>query len=116
MLSADPSVAPESTSEPSASPASGTGSNGEGGGLALPGDERDAGGGGVPVGGMGGAVSTALDSLPGGLAVWAFPAFVMGVPGLLLLLAIGAQAIGALAWLPIVRKRLGSDMRHATRR
>ena len=65
---------------------------------------------------MGGAVSTALDSLPGGLAVWAFPAVVMSVPGLLLVLAIGAQAVGALAWLPIVRKRLGSDVSRGARR
>jgi hypothetical protein len=63
----------------------------------------------VPVGGLGGAVSTALDSLPGGLAVWAFPIFVMSVPGLLLIAAILAQAIGALAWLPVVRRRLGGS-------
>lgn len=109
-------MATGSPTEPSASPASGAGSSGGGGGLALPGDEDDTGGGEVPVGGMGGAVSTALNSLPGGLAVWAFPALVTSVPGLLLLLAIGAQAIGALAWLPIVRRRLGSDMRRGTRR
>ena len=71
----------------------------------------------MPVGGLGGAVSTALDSLPGGLAVWAFPAFVMSVPGLLLLIAIGAQAVGALVWLPVVRRRLGAyDVRKGARR
>ena len=82
----------------------------------LPGRDQ-AGGAAPPVGGLGGAVSAALDSLPGGLAVWAFPAFVMSVPGLLLILAIGAQALGALAWLPLVRRRLGgfelSRRRHA---
>lgn len=71
----------------------------------------------MPVGGLGGAVSTALNSLPGGLAVWAFPAFVMSVPGLLLLIAIGAQAVGALVWLPVVRRRLGAyDVRKGARR
>ena len=82
----------------------------------LPGGDQDPGRGQLPVGGMDGAVSTALNSLPGGLMVWAFPAFVMSVPGLLLVLAIGAQAFGALAWLPIVRKRLGSDVRRGVRR
>jgi hypothetical protein len=61
----------------------------------------------LPVNGLDGAVITALDGLPGGLLAWGYPAFVMTVPGLLLLLAVGAQAIGALAWLPLVRRRLG---------
>ena len=54
----------------------------------------------LPVNGLDGAVTAALDGLPGGLLAWGYPAFVMTVPGLLLLLAVGAQAIGALAWLP----------------
>ena len=49
----------------------------------------------------------ALDGLPGGMLAWGYPAFALTVPGLLLLLAVGAQAIGALAWLPLVRRRLG---------
>jgi hypothetical protein len=49
----------------------------------------------------------ALNSLPGGMLGWAYPTFVLSVPGILLLLAVGAQAFGAFAWLPIVRRRLG---------
>jgi hypothetical protein len=70
---------------------------------------NDGGSAALPIGGIGGAVTAALDSLPGGLAVWAYPAFVLSVPGLLLLLAIGAQALGALSWLPLVRRRLGAS-------
>jgi hypothetical protein len=78
-----------------------------------------AGSDGVAVGGIGAAATTALESLPGGLAVWAYPAFVLSVPGLLLLAAIGAQAIGALSWLPLVRRRLGTfdiSRRHRRKR
>jgi hypothetical protein len=38
---------------------------------------------------------------------WLVPGVAMTVPGLLLLLAILAQALGGLAWLPTVRRRLG---------
>jgi UPF0716 family protein affecting phage T7 exclusion len=39
---------------------------------------------------------------------WAVPGLVLSVPGLLLVLAvIGAQAVGAFAWLPVVRRRIG---------
>jgi hypothetical protein len=48
-----------------------------------------------------------LAALRGGFLAWSYPALVLSVPGALLLLAIGAQAIGALAWLPLVRRRLG---------
>jgi hypothetical protein len=40
---------------------------------------------------------------------WAVPGLVLSVPGLLIVLAvIAVQAIGAGAWLPIVRRRIGS--------
>jgi len=42
-----------------------------------------------------------------GLVVWAVPALVLTVPGLLLLLAVIAQAAGALLWLPVARRWLG---------
>ena len=42
-----------------------------------------------------------------GAIEWAVPAFVLGVPGLLLILAVGAQALVSLAWLPMVRRWLG---------
>lgn len=38
---------------------------------------------------------------------WAVPAFALGVPGLLLMIAVGAQAIVGVAWLPFVRRWLG---------
>ena len=43
----------------------------------------------------------------GGLVVWAVPALVLSVPGLLLLLAVLAQAAGGLLWLPVARRWLG---------
>jgi hypothetical protein len=44
-----------------------------------------------------------------GLGVeWGVPAFVMGVPGLLLILIVLAQSLGGSAWLPVVRRRIGS--------
>jgi hypothetical protein len=45
--------------------------------------------------------------MPDGLLGWSYPALVLTVPGLLLLLAVLAQAVGALAWIPIVRRSLG---------
>jgi UPF0716 family protein affecting phage T7 exclusion len=40
---------------------------------------------------------------------WAVPGLVMTVPGLLIVLAaIAAQALGAVAWLPVVRRRIGA--------
>jgi hypothetical protein len=43
----------------------------------------------------------------GGLVIWAVPALVLSVPGLLLLLAVLAQAAGALLWVPVARRWLG---------
>jgi hypothetical protein len=43
----------------------------------------------------------------GGLVIWAVPALVLSVPGLLLLLAVLAQAGGALLWVPVARRWLG---------
>jgi hypothetical protein len=40
---------------------------------------------------------------------WAVPGLVLSVPGLLIvLLAIAVQLLGAAAWLPIVRRRIGA--------
>ena len=39
---------------------------------------------------------------------WQVPGLLLSVPGLLLVLVVGLQLIGALAWLPVVRRRLGS--------
>ncbi len=38
---------------------------------------------------------------------WVVPGLVLTLPGLLLVLAITIQAIGAMAWLPLVRRRIG---------
>jgi hypothetical protein len=61
----------------------------------------------MPIGGLDGVTGGALGALPGGLLAWSYPALAMTVPGILLLIVIGAQALGALAWLPVVRRRLG---------
>jgi hypothetical protein len=39
---------------------------------------------------------------------WAVPGVILTGPGLLLIVLILAQAAGALAWLPIVRRRIGA--------
>ena len=39
---------------------------------------------------------------------WAVPALALTVPGLLLILAVLAQAIAGLVWLPVVRRWLGA--------
>lgn len=104
-----PSASPNATT-PGVTPAPPVPSDGSGGssgdGISLGGD-ADGGSGVEPVEGIGGAAIAALGVLPGGVLAWAYPALVISVPGILLLLAIGAQAIGALAWLPLVRRRLG---------
>jgi len=43
----------------------------------------------------------------GGLVEWAVPALVLSVPGLLLVIAVLAQAAGALFWVPVARRWLG---------
>lgn len=43
-----------------------------------------------------------------GSVEWAVPAFALGVPGLLLILAVGAQGLVSAAWLPMVRRWLGA--------
>ena len=39
---------------------------------------------------------------------WAVPSLVLAVPGLLLVLAVLAQAVGGVLWLPVIRRRIGS--------
>lgn len=69
----------------------------------------DDGGFSVGQGGLGpidGPISIGLVGFDG-LLEWAVPALVLTVPGLLLLLAVLAQSMGALLWLPITRRWLG---------
>jgi hypothetical protein len=62
------------------------------------------------VGGSGSAVSPAVISgLLGSLGAfeWLVPSALLAGPGLLLILTVLAQTTGALAWLPVVRRRIG---------
>ena len=43
-----------------------------------------------------------------GNLTWAVPSLVLAVPGLLLVLAVLAQAVGGVLWLPVIRRRIGS--------
>ena len=40
---------------------------------------------------------------------WQVPALVLSVPGLLVVVAVFLQVVGGLAWLPVIRRRLGGD-------
>jgi hypothetical protein len=42
-----------------------------------------------------------------GLLAWTVPGFAATVPGILLILFVLAQVLGGLAWLPVVRRRIG---------
>ena len=54
-------------------------------------------------------ISLAAAALGGlGSILWAVPSLILSVPGLLLVLAIAAQALGGLAWLPLARRKLGT--------
>ena len=44
-----------------------------------------------------------------GFDVWTVPAATLGVPGILLLVWVALQTVGALAWIPAVRKLRGSE-------
>lgn len=48
--------------------------------------------------------------------VWFVPAAAVGVPGLLVILWVGLQAVGTLAWIPAVRRMRGEDERRRRRR
>ena len=49
----------------------------------------------------------AIDLVGLGLFEWAVPSLVLGVPGLLVVIAVLAQASGALLWIPVARRWLG---------
>jgi VCBS repeat-containing protein len=56
-----------------------------------------------PIGGLTDVDVVGID----GLVTWAVPSLALSVPGLLLVLAVIAQTLGATAWLPVVRRWLG---------
>ena len=71
-----------------------------------------------PAIGVDDVVTSAFVNLPSGLIGWTYPALVTAVPGLLLLFAVAAQTLGALAWIPVVRRGLagvGIDRRRRPR-
>ena len=40
---------------------------------------------------------------------WQVPALALSVPGLIVVVAVFLQVVGGLAWLPVIRRRLGGD-------
>jgi hypothetical protein len=48
--------------------------------------------------------------------VWAVPTLALTVPGVLLVLAVMAQIAAGAAWMPIVRRKLGGAIAHASKR
>lgn len=106
------SVSSGDPSGPTTSPLSDDGPGGPdpAGRIKIPGDRGPD----EPVTGLADAAIGTLGGLPGGLLVWAYPVFIISVPGLLLLLAVAVQAAGAFAWLPVIRRRLGAfELRRA---
>lgn len=54
-------------------------------------------------------IDVSLAAMEGlGSLTWAVPSLVLAVPGLLLVLAVMAQAVGGVLWLPVIRRRIGS--------
>jgi len=56
---------------------------------------------------VGSIALSGLGALTFGGIDWLVPGVVLTVPGLLLVLVVLLQAAGALAWVPVVRRRLG---------
>jgi hypothetical protein len=108
-------AAPAATAVPAGSAGQGGGPKGAGGGrgtidpqsltvAARPGKDRIDG---PEIEGLTGAVASSFVEL--GIAGWSVPAVVVGVPGLLVLLVVALQLVGAASWLPFARRSLGSD-------
>jgi hypothetical protein len=74
-------------------------------------DDDPSGGGSAGPPGADGSIhfASGFDPSLGAGFTWAVPGLVLSVPGLLVVLAvILAQAFGAFAWLPLVRRRIGA--------
>ena len=95
--SPSPSPVPDETDAP---PVSTTPPPDEGAGLAVPPPPPAA----EPV-----QLTLGSLSLLGSIDVWAIPGVIVGVPGLLVIFFIGLQAVGALAWLPAIRRLRGKE-------
>jgi len=117
-----PSDSPDSSTGPGSTSASGSAGGGSAGGGSIGGgsaggaSSQPAAGGAsgdgpiavgrdqpLPIGGLTDVDVVGID----GLVTWAVPSLALSVPGLLLVLAVVAQTLGATAWLPVVRRWLG---------
>jgi hypothetical protein len=97
-----PSPGPSSVATASGGPG-GAGGTGGGGG-AAPGDLFA-----IPAFDPAGPIDAVIDGTFDGFGgiEWAVPAFALGVPGLLLILAVIAQGLVSIAWLPMIKRWLG---------
>jgi hypothetical protein len=103
-----PAPSPSGRDEPSGTPAIGAldpgseaGSGGPAGRLRI-GRETDG------TVAAGPEIDVSLAAIEGlGSLTWAVPSLVLAVPGLLLVLAVMAQAVGGVLWLPVIRRRIG---------
>jgi Bacterial Ig domain len=126
-----PSPTPRTTAEPASTsaspPTNGPTDPGAGGGPVAPSSSGSGGGGATPpplidegpltinAPDRGGAIELDDASIVLAGFEWAVPAMVLTVPGLLLIIAVIAEAMIGLAWLPIARRWVGRD-EHARRR
>jgi hypothetical protein len=67
-------------------------------------------------GGAGIGIGTEVFALLEGPLVWFVPGAAVGVPGLLVVVFIGLQAAGAMAWIPAVRRMSGEPVAMQRRR
>ena len=108
--SAEPSRPPDTaTPTPGASPPPPTGPGGVTPGATPPGSGSGTGAAGPPfsLGDPGSGPLGNIDLVGLGLIEWAVPSIILGVPGLLVVIAVLAQMSGALLWLPVARRWLG---------
>jgi hypothetical protein len=118
------SSAPRTSPSPTPSDASDAGTVTDGGGLGGPPPPGDRGGGDAGNGASAPVANEAprvafdepqLDiggleiDLLAGIEVWSVPAATLGVPGILLLVWVALQAVGALAWIPAVKRLRGDE-------
>jgi hypothetical protein len=113
-----PRVVDDGEGAPVAPPPSSDGSDGFGGSGDIAVDGTTVDGTGAPVATDGPRIAIAeprLDlgslgvDLLAGIEIWSVPAATLGVPGVLLLIWVALQAIGALAWIPAVKRLRGDE-------
>jgi hypothetical protein len=103
------SVTPSPSAEPDADALPPVTAGGSGPGNAAPGSQLRIGRDWEADGGTGPQIDVSLAAIESlGTLSWAVPSLVLAVPGLLLVLAVLAQAVGGVLWLPVIRRRIGS--------